>query len=234
MPYSTDSVNIKSLQAYVVNSTMQTEITDDLRKKTRFLGRFPRELFIYSYESTAYDIKSCGYPSYRAFPHDYAIEPYHGFGVYPRWRDIYSPLPNCKLTEYRAKVKSTSDKDVVEVFFPAEEQLFTGKYNLIIVAKIYQDGYACNNLRTITMDWRNIFTLVDNSDEEGVDNAVTLEVIVNGEEPTIVPDPGTDDETKDVYVTGGDVDKSRLRLNRSSADSVDIDMTPITGWDEIE
>ena len=171
----TDSVNINSVKAFIINASKQKEAYDELKNKTKFISRFPVEPYVSAYSSTAYDIKSSGYPTWRAYPQNYVIGSYAGFGVEPDWNSKHQPMPVHNLTEYQAEVKATKVPNKVQVFFPAEAQLFTGDYNLIIVAKIYEPGYASNNLRTVTMDYENIFTLV-NTSEEGVDSDVTLQV----------------------------------------------------------
>jgi hypothetical protein len=65
--------------------------------------------------------------------------------------------------------------------------LLTGDYKIVIVAKLYEPGFSCNNLRTVTMDYENIFTLV-NSSEEGVDTAVTMNVGVSEQFVTLEGD----------------------------------------------
>lgn len=64
------------------------------------------------------------------------------------------------------------------MLFPAEAQYYTGVYKLTVVAKVYEPGYSLDNLRTITMDYENVFKLVDTSD--GADCAATLDVIPVG------------------------------------------------------
>ena len=170
-----DSVNIKSIEAFVINATKEHEQTEDLKNKTRFISRFPVEPYVDAFCSTAYDIKSSGYPTWRAYPQNYIYGSYAGFGYKPYWPDHFKPAPMHNLTEFKAPIKATKQRDTVEVFFPAEAQLYTGTYNLVIVAKIYEPGYSNNDLRTVTMDYENIFTLV-NKTEDGVDSDVTLSV----------------------------------------------------------
>lgn len=170
-----DSINIKSLEAYVINASKEHEAAENLKNKTRFVSRFPVEPYVDAFCSTAYDIKSSGYPTWRAYPQNYIYGSYAGFGPNPYWPGKFKPVPMHNLTEFKAPVKSTAQNNVVEVFFPAEAQLFTGDYNIVIVAKIYESGYSYNNLRTVTMDYENIFTLV-NTSEEGIDSDVTLNV----------------------------------------------------------
>ena len=182
-----DSININSVKAYLINTTAEAAALADLNNKTRFISRFPIEPMIDAYTSTQYNINSTGYPSYHAFPNNHVIGSYAGFGYDPHWRRIYRPIPQHNLTEFLAPVKATDDKDTVEVFFPADAQLLTGDYKIVIVAKLYEPGFSCNNLRTVTMDYENIFTLV-NSSEEGVDTAVTMNVGVSEQFVTLEGD----------------------------------------------
>lgn len=167
--------NINSIQAFIINASKEAEFEEDIKNKTKFISRFPVEPYIDAYSSTAYDIKSSGYPTWRAYPKNHVYATYSGFGPHPDWRGKYRHMPMHNLTQYKAEVKYTEDRSTVKVFFPAEQQLYTGTYNLIVVAKIYDPGYSKDNLRTVTMDYENVFTLVNNS-SDGVDGAVTLNV----------------------------------------------------------
>lgn len=102
---------------------------------------------------------------------DFAHHPIYD-SVYYHDPENFSTLPY----EYYAKVKSTSEKDRVEVFYPAADQRILGKYTLVIIAKIYEPGYDCGNLRTITVDYPNAFELVENSNEADVSSSVTIVV----------------------------------------------------------
>ena len=170
-----DNINIKYVKAYVINTSKEKEAEESLKNKTKFINRFPLEPYIDAYSSTAYDIRSTGFPTYRAYPQDHVFSPYSGFGINPHWDDIYKKIPKHNLTQYQAKVKPTIYPDTVSVFFPAESQLFTGDYKLVIQAKLYEPGFSDNDLRTVTMDYEDVFTLV-NTSEEGVDGEVTIEV----------------------------------------------------------
>lgn len=170
-----DNVNIKSIKAYIINTTLENKRVEEAKNKTRFISRFPVEPYVDAYNSTAYDIKSAGYPTWHAFPQNYVYGSYAGFGLHPDWRDKYKPMPKHNLSEFCAPVKATEQSNVVQVYFPAECQLYTGDYKIVIVAKIYEPGYSPNNLKTVTMDYENVFTLV-NTSEEGIDSEVTLNV----------------------------------------------------------
>lgn len=166
---------IDSLQAFIINDTKEKEYEEDIKNKTKFISRFPVEPYVDAYTSTAYDVKSSGYPVWRAYPQNHIYATYSGFGPNPEWDNIYRPVPHRNLTQYRAQVKYTEDRSMVKVFFPAKAQLYTGTYKLVVVAKIYDPGYSKDNLRTVTMDYENVFTLVNNS-TDGIDGAVTLDV----------------------------------------------------------
>jgi hypothetical protein len=49
--------------------------------------------------------------------------------------------------------------------------LYLGKYKLVIIAKMYNPGYK-NNIRTVTLDYNDVFKLVDNS--ANADNDTTI------------------------------------------------------------
>jgi hypothetical protein len=46
----------------------------------------------------------------------------------------------------------------------------------MLIVKLYEPGYGRNNLRTVTMDYQDIFTLVGSSDEEGASGNIMISV----------------------------------------------------------
>lgn len=184
-----ETVQIQSIKAYIINTTAEAEAIRDMKNKTKFMSRFPIEPKIDAYTASAYDTNACGFPTYHAFPQNHVIGSYAGFGVEPNWFGIYRPIPQHNLTEFLAPVKYTSKNNRIEVFYPAEAQRYCGDHKLILVAKIYEPGYSPNNLRTITMDYENIFTLVDKS-SEGTDSDVVISV---GDNATSVSISGEED-----------------------------------------
>lgn len=86
--------------------------------------------------------------------------------------DMQKQYDRCR---FLAPVEATDNKNKIKVYFPAKAQLYTGTYKLVIVAKLYEPGYCKNNLRTITVDYEDVFTLVNRS-EDGVDGSVTVRV----------------------------------------------------------
>lgn len=171
----------------------------------KFISRFPIEPHDHhrphhhshpDYCATDYDICCSGRPVYHVHPTWY-VPVYHGFGVYPHsfephlWhtRDEHHglyPFTDCKPhgvephldhLRFEAPVESTEDRDRVRVYFPGECQMYTGTYKLVIVAKLYVPGYSSHkNLKTVTMDYPEVFTLVDQSSEADVNDNVDIVV----------------------------------------------------------
>lgn len=218
----TTSVCIRSVKAILVNVTRLKEWKEKMDRGTRFVHRFPIEPHLRAFDATPYDICCSGYPTWRAFP-------YGGFGVYPKWNALKQAKDYMKSIEYRAQVYATDEQNVVEVAFPAEHQLHTGVYKLVVVAKVYAPGYNRYNLKTVTIDVPDVFELVSTS-EEGSDTGFLINVsnvinpVPSAEEETYIPD------VEDRYVRYGNLDGSTLLLNRTDDVDVDIDLSDITSW----
>ena len=172
---------------------MQDEM-DARKARIKYVSRFPVEPYPVEFRPTPYDLCCGGIPGYHARPLRY-VPVYHGYGVYPHtheygtWRkddmedlyvkagfkymDMQREYDRCR---FLAPVEATDSKNKIEVLFPAEAQLYTGVYKLVIVAKIYEHGYAKNNLRTVTMDYEDVFEIVSKSDQEGMDTTAYITV----------------------------------------------------------
>ena len=220
-------INIRSVKAFLINTSKMEEREQYLKNKTRFIARYPIEPGFDAFQSTEYDICNSGYPTYRAYPHHYMVAPYHGYGVRPDWAGIRKPLPAINGLEYRAKVCATKYQNVIEVDFPAYAQLYTGMYKLVIVAQIYAPGYNRQNLKTITVDIPDVIKLVKTS-EEAIDSDVRVYV------GKIVDILGTSTETLyvDNYVKAGTFngDDHSIKLNRTDGHTVSIDTSELTEW----
>lgn len=113
-----------------------------------------------------HNIHMLGEVPYNCYPRPHFVDKFQGFGVYPRWDKKYIPaIEQYGLTSYQAEVRFTDQRGVIEVLFPAEAQLFTGDYDIVVVAKIYQSGYKLDNTKTITVDFSNYFTLTPGDGE---------------------------------------------------------------------
>lgn len=206
-----DYVNIKSIRAYLINTSRKQDIKDLLESEertVRFVSRFPEEPNCRAFRSTPYDLCHSGHPTFHVKPICFGAC-YTGFGVtphsfdpfhnhlwaygHPHWHnDFCHPCHECECDypigeeldhvnipdpdKFRAPVKAADDKNKVYVYFPAEDQHHTGTYKLVIVAKIYQPGYAPNDLRTVTMDYKEVFTIVGSSEQADAYENVNIEV----------------------------------------------------------
>ena len=166
-------ISIRSVKAILINATKQEEYNKLIEKKSRFIARFPIEPDCKSFEATEYNICNSGYPTYRAYPGRFYTIPYSGYGIYPNFGGLYKKLIDTNDNEYIAEVYATDKQNIVEVSFPAEDQVNLGKYTLVLVVKAYAPGYNSKNLKTITVDIPEVFELVG-STEEGIDTGISI------------------------------------------------------------
>lgn len=227
----TSSVCIRSVKAILINETLKEKREKDLKNKSRFVSRFPMEPLTRAFASSPYNIHNSGYPSWKAYPKNHMFATYHGFGVNPDWDSIYRNAPMRNDIEYLANAAATDKQSVVEVMFPAEHQLHTGVYSLIIVAKVYAPGFNSHNLKTYTIDVPNVFELVSTS-AEGIDSDMYVDVtaLMDKLPEDVVYTP----DVTDVFVRqgwasteGGD---DILNLNRTDDSTVQVNLNSITGW----
>lgn len=219
-------ISIRNVKAILVNIDKQKEYQEYLKKKSRFISRFPIEPGYDAYQPGAYDLCNSGYPTYRAYPHRPI---YAGFGLHPHFWGLRKPLPMDDGCSFRAPVVATKLQNVVEVIFPARAQRFTGKYNLIIVAEVYCPGFNMANLKTVTVDIPEVIELVKTS-AEGVDGDVTANVedvidIIGGYNTN-------SDVQPDVYVNSGSYSDNEIVLGRTDNTTVSIDTSEFTAWHE--
>ena len=167
-------ISIRGIKAILINTSKERERFEAIKNKTRFLGRFPVEPFTDDFMPTERSIRCSGHPIWRAYPREAIMHPYHGFGVHPEWSGLYTKLPLINDTEYVAETTATIDPHIIEVTFPAEHQLYTGEYKLVLVVKLYVPGYH-HNIKTITVDMDNVFELVKTS-AEAIDDDVIINV----------------------------------------------------------
>lgn len=227
----TNSVCIRSVKAILINETLKEKREKDLKNKSRFVSRFPMEPLTTAFASSPYNIHNSGYPTWRAYPKNHMFASYHGFGVNPDWNDIYREIPVKNDIEYLADTAATNKQGVVEVIFPAEHQLHTGVYSLVIVAKVYAPGFNSSNVKTYTIDVPNVFELVSTS-ADGIDSDMFINV------STLMDKlPEGDDvnpEDLDVYIRDGGFENNTLTLDRTNGTSLDINLNEATGWYEGE
>lgn len=218
-------VNIRHLHAIIVNTTEQRRAQERLQKKTRFISRYPVEPMLDEFTATVSNLNNSGYPTYRVMPGSYRASTYAGFGIYPDWKDIYRPCKKYNLYEYSAPVIANGDSNIIDVYFPADAQLYTGIYKLIIIAQIYAPGYYKNNIRTITIDYngddnQGLFELVDSSWD--TDSDMTIEV---DQEYS---------EAFDNYLESATNDNGMINYTLLGGEIVKLDLTKELEWGERE
>lgn len=160
-------INVKHVECYLINTT---------EENTYFASRFPQEPISDQYEASAYHVNTCGHPVYFTYPDQHIVPVYQGFGLHPNWSRIYPMHHRADSDAFRAPVFAGEGMGEVVVLFPAEAQKRCGTYKLIIKAKVYQPGYSMiGNLRTITMDYDDVFTLVEDSSQADSDATIVIE-----------------------------------------------------------
>lgn len=88
---------------------------------------------------------------------------YNGFGV-------NSNKFNCPK-EYQSDVRVFDN--YVESYFPAKDQKL-GIFKVVFVAQVYTTGWGMNDLKTITIDKGELFTLVNSAEESTTDGLIDL------------------------------------------------------------
>ena len=211
-----DYTNIQSMRAIFVNTTLKEKLEKEYIKKNRFIGRFPIEPFVDEYTPNAYCINSNGNPRY----HVRVYNQYNGFGVKPNW-DKCLPIGEVPILEYQAEVMHTQDPQIVKVLFPAEVQKYIGIYDLVIVANVYEPGFK-GNIRTITVDLKNAFELVNSSSEADINDPIQIDV-----------DDTYDTEPKqDIYIVSGSYSNNNIQLRRNDNAVVSFDIQPVEWYEE--
>lgn len=226
-------INIQSVKAILVNTSRERELNEEIAKKTRFVSRFPIEPCVAAYDSTPYNVCNSGYPAWRAYPLRHGMFPYHGFGIHPQFDGIYAKLPRINDTEYVAEISATINPNIINVFFPAECQLYTGTYKLVLVIKLYEPGYRRNNLRTVTIDMDNVFELV-NTSNEAIDDDVIINVYRHLGGVVAMNNNDLANYADDIFIYRGKCSDDELHLNRTDGSKINIDIRNISGWYEGE
>lgn len=166
--YIKDPINIKNVQCIVVPGECCSDTP---------------------FTPSKYDINRCGLPVYHMLPccdgASYSMRQYNGFGVDIKKDEVYVADCCCNNdNQCRLEVRSMGAPDSFMAFFPAYNQRVVGKYKLIVVAELFEPGYDKNNLRTVTIDYPDVFELVSSSSEADAASSVSIQV-GNGSDPTI-------------------------------------------------
>lgn len=153
-----DKLKIKTLQCLFIKQEYDNKSDNDM-----------------CYEPLQYVYGCCGCCNYNAavFNNGYNMpctlrDPhwfpgYNGFGV-------NSNKFNCPK-EYQSDVRVFDN--YVESYFPAKDQKL-GIFKVVFVAQVYITGWGMNDLKTITIDKGELFTLVDSAEESTTDGLIDL------------------------------------------------------------
>ena len=227
-----ETLAIRKVSAYLVNTTKVAEYEAMVNERPRFSGRFPREPFSHEYDTTPWCLCGCGTPTYNAYPVN-ACNVYSGFGTCPYDKRNKKLAKIAECIQYKAACAATEQQNVINVYFPAKHQVAAGVYKLVIVADVYEPGYNVENIRTVQADFPNVFQLVETS-AEGIDTGIII--LVDGQFPTTDEDIPSGDQGDnvdgDIYVNGGELSGNTLVLNRTNNIPVSIDIGDIAGWYE--
>ena len=119
---------------------------------------------------------------------------FRGFGLHPEHFHDHcmhiqhgpKPVPTCcdcecehkcdeceMLPYYLADSEVLAEKNTFSCIFPAKEQIACGIYKLVVVLKVYEEGWGRHNIRTYTIDKGDVFELVNTA--EGESGAITID-----------------------------------------------------------
>lgn len=167
-----DQTNVKELRCYAV----KVEENDKAEEKAtcEVLKRWPHEPHCHGFEPTPYSINACGpSPCYFVRPiHPLCCElPHHHHHFEPGVRAYRMPARFIKV--------NGTIKNHAECYFKAQDQICTGLFKLVVVAVVYEEGWNKDNMHTYTIDYGNVFELVD--DESCNNKDITVNVRINND-----------------------------------------------------
>ncbi len=107
-------------------------------------------------------------------PH--GCNPAAGPGVLPpKYNKPYDAVNCCACEDftYLAYSRVLPKANSIQCYFPAKDQMFCGVYKLIVQAMIYEPGWGRTDIHTYTMDYGDVFQLVD--DKTGASGDITID-----------------------------------------------------------
>ena len=182
-PRAYDQANIKQLRCYLVNTTMFDSCVGDCFSC-----------------GDCYGVERCGCPCYHAMPHcnrhhcsyhthnhwhrnhmcmldPHGCNPAAGEALYkPKYGAPFDAIScgACQDFTYLTYSRVCSKANSIQCYFPAKDQMYCGAYKLIVQVVIYEPGWGKTDLHTYTMDYGEVFILVD--DNTGASGDITLDV----------------------------------------------------------
>ena len=107
-------------------------------------------------------------------PH--GCNPASGPGILPpKYNKPYDAVNCCACEDftYLAYSRVLPKANSIQCYFPAKDQMFCGVYKLIVQAMIYEPGWGRTDIHTYTMDYGDVFQLVD--DKTGASGDITID-----------------------------------------------------------
>ena len=107
-------------------------------------------------------------------PH--GCNPAAGPGVLPpKYNKPYDAVNCCACEDftYLAYSRVLPKANSIQCYFPAKDQMFCGVYKLVVQAMIYEPGWGRTDIHTYTMDYGDVFQLVD--DKTGASGDITID-----------------------------------------------------------
>lgn len=174
-PKDYDQSNIKQLRAYLVNTTMQIYTEPwapcDCACDRHKYHHMPCNRFTHIPVNPAFGEgplrPNYGHP-WHHFDHACCHNPHKPHTDMAFLNNIYT---------YQASSKVLAEKNKIQVYFPAHAQIACGNYKLVIVLSVYESGWGRCDLHTYTIDYPDVFTLVDSS--EGLSGDIVIDVDTN-------------------------------------------------------
>ena len=195
-PHTYDQANIKQLKCYLINTSMLDYFPVDCFccKHVHGCGCVKDRCGHPKYHALPhcryYDCchndfyhPDCCHDYFHHCSHDFhcmldphGCNPAAGPGVLPpKYNKPYDAVNCCACEDftYLAYSRVLPKANSIQCYFPAKDQMFCGVYKLIVQAMIYEPGWGRTDIHTYTMDYGDVFQLVD--DKTGASGDITID-----------------------------------------------------------
>ena len=195
-PRTYDQANIKQLKCYLINTSMLDYFPVDCFccKHVHGCGCVKDRCGHPKYHALPhcryYDCchndfyhPDCCHDCFHHCSHDFhcmldphGCNPAAGPGVLPpKYNKPYDAVNCCACEDftYLAYSRVLPKANSIQCYFPAKDQMFCGVYKLIVQAMIYEPGWGRTDIHTYTMDYGDVFQLVD--DKTGASGDITID-----------------------------------------------------------
>lgn len=195
-PRTYDQANIKQLKCYLINTSMLDYFPVDCFccKHVHGCGCVKDRCGHPKYHALPhcryYDCchndfyhPDCCHDCFHHCSHDFhcmldphGCNPAAGPGILPpKYNKPYDAVNCCACEDftYLAYSRVLPKANSIQCYFPAKDQMFCGVYKLVVQAMIYEPGWGRTDLHTYTMDYGDVFQLVD--DKTGASGDITID-----------------------------------------------------------